>query len=167
MYNSHSKLDKTKILMTNGNLMKVKSNAECSPWSILQCFWPELSDNWSRKPICVFRVAVLHRFYCTSIAVGFVCKQQKLNHIVLSPALVVGLWQRSTVLYNAFCLNYLCIHSTLNRLSIAPFLIRHQHTSQNQIRRSRWRRLISFCTVCLHNVLLKFECNWNLFSNNP
>ena len=30
------KKDKTKILMTDGILMKVKSNAECSPWSILQ-----------------------------------------------------------------------------------------------------------------------------------
>ena len=27
--------------------MKVKRLAECSPWSILQYFWPELSDNWS------------------------------------------------------------------------------------------------------------------------
>ena len=27
----HSKIDKTKILMTNGSLMKVKSIAECSP----------------------------------------------------------------------------------------------------------------------------------------
>ena len=35
----HSKIDKTKILMTNGSLMKVESIAECSPWSILQCFW--------------------------------------------------------------------------------------------------------------------------------
>ena len=32
--------------MTNGSLMKVKSIAECSPWSILQYFLPELSDNW-------------------------------------------------------------------------------------------------------------------------
>ena len=28
----------TKILMTNGSLMKVVSIAECSPWSILQYF---------------------------------------------------------------------------------------------------------------------------------
>ena len=34
----HSKVDKTKILMTNGSLMKVESIAECSPWSILQYF---------------------------------------------------------------------------------------------------------------------------------
>ena len=40
-----------KILMTNGSLMKVKSIAECSPWSILQYFLPALSDNWSLKPI--------------------------------------------------------------------------------------------------------------------
>ena len=31
--------------------MKVESIAECSPWSILQYFWPALSDNWSLKPI--------------------------------------------------------------------------------------------------------------------
>ena len=34
----HSKIDKTKVLKTNGSLMKVESIAECSPWSILQCF---------------------------------------------------------------------------------------------------------------------------------
>ena len=38
--------------MTNGSLMKVKSIAECSPWNILQYFWPALIDNWSWKPIC-------------------------------------------------------------------------------------------------------------------
>ena len=37
--------------MANGSLMKVESNAECSPWSILQYFWPALSDNRSWKPI--------------------------------------------------------------------------------------------------------------------
>ena len=36
--NGHSKIDKTKIFMTNGSLMKVESIAECSPWSILQYF---------------------------------------------------------------------------------------------------------------------------------
>ena len=42
---------KNKTLNDNGSLMKVKSIAECSPWSILQYFWPALSDNWSWKPI--------------------------------------------------------------------------------------------------------------------
>ena len=51
---SHSKIDKTKILMANGSLMKVESIAECSPWSILQYFWPALSDNWSWKQILDF-----------------------------------------------------------------------------------------------------------------
>ena len=37
--------------MTNGSLMKVESSAECSPWSILQYFWPALSNNWFWKPI--------------------------------------------------------------------------------------------------------------------
>ena len=34
----HSKIDKTKILMTNGSLMKVESIAECSKGSILLYF---------------------------------------------------------------------------------------------------------------------------------
>ena len=34
----HSKIDQTKILMTNGSLMKVESIAECSSWRILQYF---------------------------------------------------------------------------------------------------------------------------------
>ena len=55
VYDSHSKLDKTKILMTNGSLLKVKSIAECFPWSILQYFWPVLSDHLSWEPIfCLF-----------------------------------------------------------------------------------------------------------------
>ena len=33
---SHSKKAKIKVLITNGSLMKVESIAECSPWSILQ-----------------------------------------------------------------------------------------------------------------------------------
>ena len=39
--------------MDNGSLMKVESIAECSPWSILQYFWPAFSDNWYWKPILV------------------------------------------------------------------------------------------------------------------
>ena len=42
-----AKIDKTKILMTHGRLMKVESISECSPWSILQYFQTTLSDNWS------------------------------------------------------------------------------------------------------------------------
>ena len=43
----HSKINKIKVLMTNGSLMKVETVAYCSPWSILQYFWPALSDNQS------------------------------------------------------------------------------------------------------------------------
>ena len=39
-----SKIDKTKVLMENGSLMKGESIAECSPWNILQCFGPALRD---------------------------------------------------------------------------------------------------------------------------
>ena len=42
--NDHWKIDKNRILMTNGSLMKVESIAEGSIWSILQYFWPALSD---------------------------------------------------------------------------------------------------------------------------
>ena len=37
--------------MTIGSLVKVESIAECSPWGILQYFWPALRDNWSWKAI--------------------------------------------------------------------------------------------------------------------
>ena len=58
--------------MTNVSLMKVKSIAECSPWTILQYFWPALSDNWS-SVFDPFGVAVLHRFYCMYIHLWFIC----------------------------------------------------------------------------------------------
>ena len=38
-------MDKTKVLMTNGSLMKVESIAECSKGSILQNLWSTLGDN--------------------------------------------------------------------------------------------------------------------------
>ena len=40
--------------MENGCLMKVESIAECYPWSILQYFWPALSDDWYWKPFFLF-----------------------------------------------------------------------------------------------------------------
>ena len=40
----HSKIDKTKVFMANGSLMRVERIAECFPWWILQYFWPALSD---------------------------------------------------------------------------------------------------------------------------
>ena len=48
---SHLKIDKIMVLIENGSRMKVKSIAECSKGSILQYFWPALSNNWYRKPI--------------------------------------------------------------------------------------------------------------------
>ena len=44
----HSKIHKTRVLKPCGSLMQVKSTAE---GSILQYFWPALSDYWSWKPI--------------------------------------------------------------------------------------------------------------------
>ena len=53
----HPKIDKIKILMINGSLMKVKSIAECSPWYILQYFGPALSEYWSWKHVlCLFEI---------------------------------------------------------------------------------------------------------------
>ena len=47
--------------------MKVKSIAECS---ILQYFWPALSDNGLENHF--LRVAILHRFYCTITYLNYV-----------------------------------------------------------------------------------------------
>ena len=52
----HSKIDKTKVLKTNGRLMKVSKGAKINEgrkccrmlsWVILQYFRSALSDNWS------------------------------------------------------------------------------------------------------------------------
>ena len=60
----HSKITKTKVLKTNGSLMTVESIAEC-PKSILQYFWPALSDKRSSKTILVFFVnGRLRQVYC-------------------------------------------------------------------------------------------------------
>ena len=58
--------------MGNSSLMKVESIVEYSPWSILQYFWPALSDNRYRKPIFVFFLSgplrqVLLYVICTKI----------------------------------------------------------------------------------------------------
>ena len=58
--------------MTKGSLMKVKSIAECSPWSILQYFGPVLSDiGLENKSVVFTRVAILDRFYCNEIMAMF------------------------------------------------------------------------------------------------
>ena len=77
----HSKIDKTKILMTNGSLMQVKSIAECSPWSILQYIWPAWSDNRSWKPFLVFffelRLKAGFTVHCISVPEWFFfCSKQ-------------------------------------------------------------------------------------------
>ena len=85
VWNRHSKIDKTKIFMTNSGSMKVKSIAECSPWSIMQYLWPALSDNWSWKQILAFlRVAILHRFYYRSNQPERVHKRQQPNLAIQS-----------------------------------------------------------------------------------
>ena len=74
--------------MTNGSLMKVKCIAECSKGSILQYFWPALSDIWSWNQFMVFlRVTVLHRFYCIwrSIAILFISPQKLLCYPLEEP----------------------------------------------------------------------------------
>ena len=69
----HSKIDKTKILMTNGNLMQVESIAESSHWSILQYFWPSLSDNIGpeNQSLVFLRVAVLLDLHFHSERISF------------------------------------------------------------------------------------------------
>ena len=69
-------MDKTKILITNGSLMKV------------QYFWPALSDNRSWKPIFrLLRVTVLHRFYFTS----------KVIHLTITMHMQLSSWARDII----------------------------------------------------------------------
>ena len=74
----HLKIDKTKVVMENDSLMEVKSIAECSSWSILQYFWPALSDNWYWKPFFVFFLSggltqVLLYIFCM-VPIGSCCQ---------------------------------------------------------------------------------------------
>ena len=73
--------------MTSGSLMKVESFAECSPWSILQYFWPALSDNGFWKPILVFILSVLLRvktgFTVVLFAAGEIWKMMKGSYPIL------------------------------------------------------------------------------------
>ena len=77
------KKDKTKILITNGSLMKVESIAECSLWSILQYLWPALSINWSsffsgrlRQVLLYNRQSIyLYAYKCLCQCVGKVITQ--------------------------------------------------------------------------------------------
>ena len=65
------KIDKTKIFMINGSLMKVKSMAEFSPWRFLQTTFDLHAIVCLENQFSVFlRVAVLHRFYCIVILVS-------------------------------------------------------------------------------------------------
>ena len=62
----HSQIDKTKFLMTNANLMKVKSIAECySLRAFCNTFDLHKVIIGLENQFSVFlRVALLHRFYC-------------------------------------------------------------------------------------------------------
>ena len=54
--------------MTNGSLMMIESIAECSPWSILHTFDLHLAIIGLENQFVFFlRVAVLLRFYCSSL----------------------------------------------------------------------------------------------------
>ena len=50
----HLKIDKTKVLMANGSLMKVGSIADCSLWSILHTFDLHLAIISIEKQFLVF-----------------------------------------------------------------------------------------------------------------
>ena len=43
LLSDHSKIDKTKILMTSNSLMKGESIAECSPWFYSTSYWQSLA----------------------------------------------------------------------------------------------------------------------------
>ena len=61
----HSKRDKTKILMTNGNLMKVESIAECSKGPFCNTFdLHEAIISLDNQFLVFLKMAILHTFYC-------------------------------------------------------------------------------------------------------
>ena len=83
--------------MTNGSLMKVENIAECSHWSILQYFWPALSDNRSEN--LIFGLKTGFTVHDDSI---FIMKLHNLDdlfdqglfvHILLFPIYVIWFWQ--------------------------------------------------------------------------
>ena len=72
--------------------MKVESIAECSPWSILQYFWPALSNSRSWKPILVFfssghlRQVLLykHKKGASNIDISLLMRKRKTNmHLLM------------------------------------------------------------------------------------
>ena len=55
--------------------MKIESIAECSRWSILQYFWPALSDNWYWNQFSVSESGRLTQVLLYFIVMGvFYCK---------------------------------------------------------------------------------------------
>ena len=54
--------------------MKAKRIVECSPWSILQYFWPALRDNWSflsgrLKQVLLYYISSQYTYMHTSVSV--------------------------------------------------------------------------------------------------
>ena len=74
------KIDKTRVLMTNGSLMKVESIAQSSHWSILQYFLPALSDNWSWNQF-IFYLFESGRFTQALLYI-FLLKKWKFIHVM-------------------------------------------------------------------------------------
>ena len=64
--------------MKNGSLMKVESIAECSPWSILQYFWPTLREIRYWSPFLVFFLSGLLRQVLLYENNHFSCKTLKM-----------------------------------------------------------------------------------------
>ena len=54
VFSGHSKVDKTRVWMTNGSLMKGQKYCRMLHESILHYFWPALRDIQSSNPILVF-----------------------------------------------------------------------------------------------------------------
>ena len=103
----HSKI-KTKVLKTNGSLMKVESIAECSPWSILQYFWPSLSVNRFCEPMfCVLLSCLLKAGFL--VQHGFIEGFGGAGGLVMLYANSKSKWQHvhSHRLISAFAIHFL------------------------------------------------------------
>ena len=94
--------------------MKVKNIAECSRWSILQYFWPALSDNRSWKPFfCLFESGHFTQvlLYLMTMDMGQMPKFHKLAEVVLKTLYTVF------IQHSIMNMTHPCISSTAEIVS--------------------------------------------------
>ena len=120
--------------------MQVKSIVECSKGSILQYFPTSLSYHLSlRSLFCLFSSDLY-----TQVLLYII------GHVYMS--------RKVEIFISIQHIKFISKKSLINPFKPSVLIMVHRQTMQNQIRRRRARRLISFLTVCLQNVC--FVCGF-------